>query len=170
MAQRYREKVSIEELREVFVYDEVCGGLLRRWKSGKLSRPLSHQNGILKSTKYHTVTVRCNTYMLHVVTWAVVHGEWPSDEVDHIDGNKTNNRITNLRVVTHELNTQNRRAPSSTNKASGLQGVCSHYTGRWQARLSYKGRNLHLGTFDTPEAAHAAYLETKRRLHPGCTI
>ena len=92
----------------------------------------------------------------------------PAVRVDHIDGNRANNAIANLRDVTRSVNHQNlRRARSDS--AHGFLGV-SPFFGKWKARITVNRVFQHLGVFDTPEEAHAAYLEAKRRLHVGCTI
>lgn len=100
----------------------------------------------------------------HRLAWFYVHGEWPVGEIDHIDGNPSNNRLTNLRDVPHMHNQQNVKLRGST--TSGLPGA--YRVGeRYKAIIRIAGRSKHLGYFDTPEAAHAAYIDAKRELHPG---
>jgi hypothetical protein len=75
-----------------------------------------------------------------------------------------------LRIATPSINSQNQRNPRSDN-TSGFLGVSLHRpSGRWRAKLQANGRFHHCGLFDTPELAHTAYIEAKRRLHPGCTL
>jgi hypothetical protein len=95
-------------------------------------------------------------------------GRWPNGVVDHINGDTSDNQWSNLRDVTHSVNCQNQRRAKRSN-ASGLLGV-SFFDGKPRASISVDGRPIHLGTFDTPEAAHQAYVEAKRKLHAGCTI
>lgn len=76
--------------------------------------------------------------------------------VDHIDGNKLNNRIENLRICTHQQNTFNRKKLS--NKTSIYKGVGFYKrTGRWQARITFNRKLIHLGMFDDPKEAASAY-------------
>jgi hypothetical protein len=99
-----------------------------------------------------------------------VTGEWPAEDVDHIDGSPSNNAMTNLRAVTHAINMQNRRRPTKGNKA-GLLGV--HYIPserKWAADITADGKCPRIGRFPTAEAAYAAYLKMKRAIHGGCTI
>lgn len=95
-------------------------------------------------------------------------GEWPAHQIDHEDTDKSNNRWVNLRVATNAQNKQNIRKARSDNKC-GLLGVCRD-GGRWRAQIKVLYRNKHLGSFASPEQAHAAYLEAKARLHPFQTL
>ena len=89
-------------------------------------------------------------------------GEWPANDVDHIDGSRKNgNRFANLRLATRQENLRNSRL--SRRNQIGLKGVnkCTT-TGRYRAEIYVNGKNLHLGRFDTPELAHAAYVDAAR--------
>jgi hypothetical protein len=106
--------------------------------------------------------------LAHRVAWKYVTGKWPNGQIDHINGNRTDNRWSNLRLSTHSLNQQNLRSARADNK-SGFLGVSS-YGSRFRASIKTPTKRVHLGWFDTPEMAHAAYLDAKRRLHKGCTL
>lgn len=100
----------------------------------------------------------------HRVIWALVHGDWPSHQIDHINGDKADNRITNLRLATASQNAHNRTA-YSTNR-SGFKGVSwNKQCGRWQAGIKLDGRRRHLGYFATAEQAAAAYAGAAHRYH-----
>lgn len=107
--------------------------------------------------------------MAHRLAWLYVYGEWPNGDIDHIDGDRLNNRIANLRDVSRRVNLENQRRPKACNK-SGFLGVKTFRDQRFQARIQVRGVQLHLGTFDTPHEAHAAYVAAKRNLHQGCTL
>jgi hypothetical protein len=105
------------------------------------------------------------------LAWLLTHGVWPTGCIDHISGDPSDDRIENLRDVSHRENLQNQVRPQRSNKSSGYLGVTLRCTGKWQARIGLKGKgNLYLGSYETAEAAHQAYLEAKRKLHQGCTI
>lgn len=101
-----------------------------------------------------------------------MHGYWPSEDVDHINHDKADNRIANLRELNRSLNQQNQIRAHKDNK-TGYLGVYRNKIGRTQpyvASIFVEGKAVHLGAFDTAEEAHAAYVKAKRRLHPAGTI
>lgn len=108
----------------------------------------------------------------HRLAWLYMTGSMPPDGmvIDHINGDRLDNRWANLRLVSHPVNMQNQRS-ARKGTASGLLGVRRQSRGPgWVAAIKVDGKLTHLGSFGTPELAHAAYLEAKRRLHVGCTI
>ena len=94
-------------------------------------------------------------FRAHRVAWAIVHGEWPADQIDHINGDRSDNRLDNLAPVTNAINHQNEGMPK--NNTSGVAGVywCKH-TGKWRAlvKVNYKSRCL--GRYATIAEAQAA--------------
>lgn len=120
---------------------------------------------------YEVISVERRRYYAHRLAWLHATGSWPAHEIDHIDGDKANNALKNLRDATPLMNKQNLRAAKKSNRNTGLLGAkYQPHIQKFCARIRAGGRQLHLGVFDNPEAAHAAYLEAKRRLHAGCTI
>lgn len=96
-----------------------------------------------------------HAYSGHRVMWALCWGEWPTMQIDHINGVKTDNHIENLRLVTQSENCRNMKLPSDN--TSGHMGVIrSKDKKRWYARIWAEGRSIQLGTFDTVEAAGKA--------------
>jgi len=94
--------------------------------------------------------------MGHVVAWALHHGEYPAQEkqIDHINGNKCDNRASNLRLADASQNAANK--PSK-----GIGRKC----GKWRAQTKYKGKHIHVGLYDCPVMAHLAYTDKMRELH-----
>lgn len=164
-----QDKITAAFLRELFHYDPETGVFTRLvTRPGKGAR-VGDVAGTLKPSGYLTIWICGANHMAHRLAWLYVHGKWPDHEIDHIDGNRANNAIANLRDVTRSVNHENLRRARSDN-AHGFLGV-SPFKGKWwKARITVNGKWQHLGTFRTPEEAHAAYLEAKRRLHVGCTI
>jgi len=103
------------------------------------------------------------------MAWLYMTGSWPAAEIDHRNGNKSDNRWENLRDVQPVVNQQNKRRAQSNSK-TGFLGVMVSGDGRFCARIRVNGRNKHLGSFRSPELAHAAYLMAKRELHEGGTL
>lgn len=95
-------------------------------------------------------------YQAHRLAWLYEHGVWPSGLIDHVDENKQNNRLVNLRVASLSENATNQSRPQRNNKL-GIRGVC-HTRSGYQAQ--FRGR--HLGFFETPEQAYEAYEKARR--------
>jgi len=104
----------------------------------------------------------------HRLAWMLSNGPIPEGmQVDHINGNRSDNRLENLRLVSHAGNQQNQTRPHVSNVGSGIMGAhLEKRTWKYVARIKDNGKSIHLGTFKTAEAAHAAYVTAKRRLHP----
>ncbi len=111
-------------------------------------------------TGYLTVWYVNKNYFIHRVIWLMVYGEWP-EQVDHIDGDRSNNRIQNLRKVTPYENSKNRNL-SKANK-SGFNGVRQLPNGSWKAYTVYNYRQIHLGCFNKYEDAVNARKEYDAR-------
>ena len=123
--------------------------------------------GSVRSDDYIGIMVNGTRFMAHRLAWLHFHGVWPEHQIDHIDENKSNNRILNLRDVPQSMNQHNAIKPRKDG-TFGYRGVSWHKNKkRWHAHITVSGRQKHLGLFNTPEAAHAAYLAAKLRLHPG---
>jgi hypothetical protein len=113
---------------------------------------------------YITIGIDGKRYTAHRLAFLFMNGEFPSDEVDHANGIRIDNRWSNLREATGSENQQNHKI--NCNNTSGYLGVCKFTgTNRWLAQIAVNGRNKYLGLFDTPKAAHAAYLAAKAKLH-----
>lgn len=101
--------------------------------------------------------------MAHQLAWLLSHDEWPPRNIDHIDMDRANNRLSNLRLATPSQNGANRGRQK--NNSSGLKGVAwNKGAKRWRAQIKANGKRRHLGYFDTAEEAHAAYQEAAASL------
>lgn len=112
--------------------------------------------GRLGDDGYRKICIDRQTYRAGRLAWFYVNGTWPLNDIDHIDGDCLNDRIANLRPATHSQNQAN-RGPQANN-TSGFKGVCRWRGNRWQAGVGYQGKRIYIGIFDSPEAAHAAYV------------
>jgi hypothetical protein len=124
--------------------------------------------GSLRSDGYVYIMFDGQRALAHRFAWLYVTNEWPTQEIDHRDGNKANNAFANLRQVSRRMNTENKRTAKRTS-TTGLLGVIRHRH-KFVACIVSEGKRTYLGTFETPEDAHEAYVQAKRRLHHGCTI
>ena len=149
-------------VRELIDYDPLTGVL--RWR-----RRLGKTAGNLDPRGYVSICIdRCRE-KAHRLAWVYMTGAYPDGDIDHIDGDPSNNRWNNLRDVPHATNSQNQRK-GHKGSVSGLLGVYRHSNGKWRAQICYGATRLSLGVFEKPEDAHQAYLAAKRDLHEGCTI
>lgn len=164
------DSLTAARLREVLHYDPETGVFTRvaARASTYVGKPAGCVN---KALGYIVVSVDGRPYYGHRLAILWMTGEWPKGQGDHINGDRTDNRWCNLRDVPKTTNVQNVHKARRHN-ASGLLGVRKVRTGgdRWDGMITHNKRLIYLGSFPTPEAAHEAYLEAKRRLHAGCTI
>lgn len=154
--------ITPERLKEIVLYDSETGIFVWKIKKSR-SVIVGKEIGCLNEEGYVTIGVDGKYYPAHRLAWLYMTGEWPKYSIDHINGERSDNRWGNLRDVPTSINNQNRR---------NVKGFSyDKYSVRhWRVRIRFGGKKLHIGTYETQEEAHAAYLEAKRRLHPGCTI
>jgi len=159
----FKARPSPADVKSKLTYNPVTGVVSRiRQRKDKVS-------GTVKSDGHMEISIFYRRHPVHRLAWVIATGEWPKGVIDHINGNPSDNRLCNLRDVSHAENIQNQRQANRANKSSGYLGVTSS-RGRWEARIMTNGKNIYLGRFDTPEEAHQVYLAAKRNLHPGCVI
>lgn len=155
-------------LREFLSYNPDTGVFTRI--KGTRGHAAGDAVGNLNSRGYIRIIIDRIEYQAHRLAWLYAYGEWPANEIDHINGIRTDNRLCNLRDVPKTHNQQNRHGAYRNNQ-SGFLGVhWSKHAKRWTSHIRINGKATGLGYFDTPEDAHAAYLQAKREHHPGNTI
>lgn len=162
--------LSHSRLKELLSYSPETGEF--RWIQTATRRvPAGSIAGTKKiSGKPISIRIDGKHYQAHQLAWFYVHGVWACSEIDHKNGDSSCNAINNLRPVTRNGNMQNERKARRTNKRSGLLGAYRGARGRWFSSICVDNKPQYLGTFDTPELAHEAYLTAKRALHQTCTI
>jgi len=137
------------------------------WRSSRSRARIGMPAGCLHSGGYRVVQVDGRLYLAHRLVWLLTHGSWPSQDIDHINGVRCDNRPDNLRDVDRATNIQNIRGPYSTSRTGLLGAYVCKATGGFQSSIHANGRTVSLGYFTTAEEAHAAYMKAKRELHPG---
>jgi len=162
--------ISQERLKELLHYDPNTGIFVWRVRKARNTN-IGDVAGWLKPGDkggYIMICVDYKQYRAHHLAWLWMTGKWPIEQIDHKNAVRNDNRFSNLRDVSDEINRQNVRTARSHN-ALGVLGVFRK-RGKFAAKIGCNRKQQYLGTFNTPELAHAAYLDAKRRLHPGCTI
>ncbi|MGE8279077.1 MAG: HNH endonuclease [Stenotrophomonas sp.] len=154
--------ISREDLMKELFYCPSSGHFTWLRRSG--ARNIGQRAGNTNFHGYIRIQVRGRSFLAHRLAWLIGHGEWPNGEIDHLNGDRLDNRLCNLRDGSHSANNQNKRIPQRNNR-SGYLGVFPH-NGGWTAAISVNRKNHYLGTFADPKEAHAAYLAAKARLHP----
>lgn len=172
--------ISAETVRELLDYDPETGIFTwkardRKWFPSEKPQKLWNGTwagkvaGRTHHSGYVDIGLLSRRYQVHRVAWLHVYGEWPKGEIDHIDGDRANNRIANLRDVRRNENQQNVVSPRA-DSTSGLRGVCWHKGKRkWVANINKDNQRFELGAFDCKHEAYAAYLEAKSVLHVSTT-
>lgn len=169
-----RSKLPVERVRQLLRYDPETGKFV--WKVDRMCGRYYKQFAARAGDDAANITsggriqihVDGGNYKAHRLAWFYVHGVWPS-EIDHRDGNPANNAIANLRIADRFMNMQNLRK-AKTGNSSGMLGVTRRRNGKCIAQICVNRVTRYLGSFDTPEEAHAVYLKAKRKHHKGCTL
>lgn len=143
-----------EEVAKMLTYDAHTGELT--WLVRKSHRALAGDlAGCIERQGYCVIGIDGKLYQAHRLGWLLATGEWPKHEIDHINGNRADNRLVNLRDVPHHENMQNKRISKNPNR---LRGTTQVQSGKWQASIRRKNQHVYLGLFSTTEEAHAAYM------------
>jgi len=149
--------LSQSRLQELLCYDEHTG--LFTWRIHAGNRLANSAAGSLCKRGYLDVSVDGKSYRAHRLAWLYVHGNFPVGVIDHINGNRSDNRITNLRDVTNTRNLLSFRK-TNHNNSSGFIGVNKNHNG-WRAEIKVNYQNINLGTYPTKEEASIAYSAVK---------
>ena len=163
--------LTAERLRELLDYSPETGEL--RWTAARRYGMAGVVAGYTARNRYIYVTVDSYHYLAHRLVWLHIYGEWPVDQIDHLNGDRCDNRAANLRDVSQQVNQQNRRKSQRGSLSPGFLGV--HFDRRRQTFIANikdttTMKSKYLGAYATAAEAHQAYLEAKRRLHKGCTL
>lgn len=142
---------------ELLRYEPDSGHLY--WRSSGTGKRTDRPAGTVAPEGYIKIRVDGRLYRAHRLAWLMTTGRWPANEIDHLNGNKADNRWANLRDVDHHTNVMNRQLTSRSN-STGLTGVYPKNK-RFVAILCRNGKSAYLGTFDTASEAHQAYQVAK---------
>ncbi len=154
-------EITQQFLLEVFEYRN--GNLF--WKVDRRGNKLKGKqaNRLKKSNGYQEITLNKKKFYAHRVIFMMIHGRWP-EQIDHIDGDRSNNLIENLREANNAENNRNTKLRATN--TSGFKGVVYNKLNKnYNASITVNYKSIHLGCFDTPEDAHKAYKKAALELH-----
>ena len=150
--------IDINHLKEWLSYDPATG--VFTWRKYRRNIKLGDVAGCINQKGYLYIGFQGKLYRANRLAWFYVHGVMPKGQVDHIDGDKLNNRISNLRDVDGFVNQQNRKG-GNKNASSKYLGVSFHkQSKKWLAQIWFR-KHKYIGLYDTEEEAHQAYLAEK---------
>lgn len=135
-------------LREVFDFD----GKNLTWNDKRNGAKLGSIAGTINNSGYRVIGINGNLYLAHRLIWFLHYGEWPKNHLDHINHDKLDNRIENLRDATCQQNMMNQVVRSDN--TSGFKGISWHKQAKkWSAYINFMGKRKYLGLFDNIEDA-----------------
>ena len=160
------ELITQEELKSILKYNPDTG--VFTWLSTRGGRKVGSIAGAKHPKGYVRIQLKGTTNLAHRLAWLYMTGSWPTNDIDHINGTRDDNRFSNLREATRSENMQNIK-PGTIYNCTGYMGVYRNRE-KFISRITINGVRKNLGTFDTPEEASEAYLKAKIELHPYSVI
>ena len=154
------EILTQERLKQILFYNPESGEFTRV-KSQSWNAKIGSIAGCIGSRGYLRISVNGKLYQSHRLAWLYAYGEFPENDIDHINGDKTDNRLLNLRTATRQENLRN--TLMQKDNRTGYKGVKKNGSG-YIARIMINGVQLNLGTYPTPEIAHSVY-QKEAKLH-----
>lgn len=160
-----KTNLTAHRLKELLDYDPETG--VFTWNNPSPPNRFKHgvKAGTIGAKGHIVIKLADQSYKAHRLAWLYVIGEWPKDQIDHMNGVPDDNRFENLRECNTAINCQNQHHPRKNN-TSGYRGVhWNTWYGLWEASISVNMKRIVLGRFNTPAEAGAVYAEAKRLYH-----
>ena len=152
-----KRALPIDTIKHFFAYDAISGQVTWKAKPAKQILVGARAGCVWKDARNRYIRIVCTGKWIfaHHVAFVLTYGRYPDGDIDHINGIGTDNRLTNLREVSHAENMRNQRRSSAN--TSGCMGVDFHnVANKWRARIIVDKKEMHLGVFDTKTEAVAA--------------
>jgi len=154
---------TYEEVARELEYDPGWG--LFQWRIRKAGRDFGpFFAGSADANGYRVIRLNGKLYFAHRLAWLLSTGAWPANQIDHKDGNRSNNRISNLRECTNQENMLNSKLYITS--ASGIKGVHWHSKARkWEAQTYINGKKSYLGLFESIDDAKDCVMKAREKNH-----
>jgi hypothetical protein len=154
-----KNDLTAEHVRSILYYNPDTGEIRWKWRDdvrkNENTRIAGKVAGSVNSKGSLQIRINGHRYLAHRLAWVITHGAWPPNDIDHIDGDRANNRIDNLRLATRQENLRN--VGLRANTTTGVTGVCWDKSRmKFEAYIRTDGKQIHLGRFPTIEEATAA--------------
>ena len=152
------------DLKSIIAYDSNTGEFVR--KTSRRSDKIGQRAGTVGKNGYVYINVGKKIYLAHRLAWLYVYGVDPQGHIDHVNRDRSDNRIANLRECPTKQAGNGQNVTRRKDNSSGFTGV--HYfkrTGKWQAYITVEGQRHNLGYFSSAEEAAAAYAIAKAEYH-----
>jgi hypothetical protein len=160
----FMERITQAQLHSFLIYDQDIGHFYWRRLTSYRSRLSGKLAGTIGIDGYTRINICGRPMVAHRLAWLYIYGTWPKEQIDHINGHRSDNRLCNLRLATRHENMRNSRR-KITNK-SGLKGVSwSRECAKWRACITRDGKSVHLGLFHDKFAAYDAYCKAAIKAH-----
>lgn len=149
--------ISRKRLLEVLSYDPTTGDFT--WLVQHKRAAIGAKAGHVTAEGYRRLKIDGKLYLQHRLAFLYMTGCWPKNQVDHVDGDVTNNSWNNLREATRTQNLWNMKV-----RAAHLKGAYPAENGKWKSSIAFNKKQIYLGRFDSESEAHAAYILKAREL------
>lgn len=154
--------ITQKELKHWLSYSPIVG--VFEWRRpGHNIRAGALAGAVCRATGYVQISVRGGHYLAHQLAWLYVTGEWPTMDIDHKDGDRSNNAFSNLRLATKGQNQWNKKALPGSSGVKGVSWVKA--VGKWRGMVGIGGKRIHVGLFKTLIEAEAAVKAKREELH-----
>lgn len=154
--------ITQERLKELLIYEKPTGVFI--WTDKASPKVRHHIAGTITKRGYVNIDVDGKQYKAHRLAWLYVHGYMPKEHIDHINQDKSDNSISNLREASPRQNKYNQGL--TTRNTSGFKGVSFHKaSGKWRAQINHNNATKYLGLYGTAEEASMAYDKASKEIH-----
>lgn len=161
--------LTSDRLREVLDFDQKLGIFTWKAKTSPQSRVNVGDVAGSADNGYTRIRIDGKLHKAHRLAWFWLHGKWPTKDIDHRNGARSDNSESNLREVNRTTNSQNRRSANSlsSTKLLGVKRESGPRSKPFRAMIKVDGKRVHIGYYADPMDAFKAYVEAKRKLHEG---